>query len=103
MVRGDKSPRQKAASSRRTPNRASIIIRYLQTINLESVNSSHHSWRSYSFKPRRRAPGILIGHFDYTVFDSILMHVVETSKIRVLIGNLCVPEIEPDLPSNISI
>jgi len=40
----------------------------------------------------------LICYGDKTVFDGILMYVIQSSEIGTLVGQPRVPEIEPDLP-----
>src|SRR5262245_17769689 len=72
------------------------VVEDFQLICLEAVYCLDHSRSRYAFKPGCGTPTILIRHFDQTVFDWILMHVVESRQIRSLISQPRVPEVIPD-------
>lgn len=73
------------------------IIRHPHLIHLETVDALHLRRRRRAFKPRCRAPRVMVGHRHQTMFHWILMHVVQTRQIRALIGQALVPIVVPHL------
>src|SRR5215471_7580906 len=60
------------------------------------INRVDHWRRGNPFKPSRRTPPILIRHWDETVFNRVLMHIIQSGQIRLLVSQLCIPEVMPD-------
>lgn len=79
------------------------IIWNLQAVRLEFINRFHNGWRSTSFEPGGRTPGILVGYRNQSVLYGILMYVVESCEVRFLIRQPCLSKVKPCLASNLAV
>src|SRR5688572_27193072 len=66
--------------------RCIILVKHLNPVCLESIDSLHLCWFGSSLEPRSRTPRILIRNEHQTVLHRVLVYIIQSGEIRLLIS-----------------